>query len=86
MAYSANRKSKKIKGVSIPDLTVSSFKGLNTSIKNQKNLPLGTAVASNNWLTGVSKDSEGQVYGDHIELRRGTALLGQTRQAGNGYV
>jgi hypothetical protein len=31
-----------------------------------------------NWITGK--------YGDHIELRRGTLLLGQTRQTGSGKI
>ena len=76
---------KKIKGVSIPDHKVSSFSGINTAIKNTRELPPGTAVDSLNWITGTSKDANGKVYGDHIELRRGTALLGQTRQTGNGH-
>lgn len=86
MTYAKNRRQKKIKGISLPDLTINSFKGINTSIKNQRDLPHGTAVDSLNWITGVSKDSQGQVYGDHIELRRGMALLGTTRQTGNGHI
>ena len=64
--------------MNIPDFTVSKFLGLNTSIKDTKSLKPGVAVDSVNWLTGK--------FGDHIELRRGTALLGQTRESGTGKV
>ena len=86
MAIQKNRKSKMLKGASLPDHTVNSFGGSNTSISNTRDLPSGTSPDSLNWITGVSQDSEGKVYGDHIELRRGMALLGQTRQTGNGHV
>jgi hypothetical protein len=62
----------------IPDFTVSTFRGLNTFIKDLKTLKPGVASSSNNWITGK--------YGDHIELRRGTQLLGQTRQTGAGKI
>lgn len=62
----------------IPDYTVSSFKGLNTFIKDRKTLAKGVASASLNWLTGR--------FGDHIALRRGMALLGETRQEAGGKV
>jgi hypothetical protein len=62
----------------IPDYTVSEFKGLNTVIKDTKTLKPGVATDSKNWLTAK--------YGDHIELRRGTALLGQTRFSGAGKI
>jgi hypothetical protein len=62
----------------IPDYTVSQFSGLNTFIKDLKTLKPGVATSSLNWITGK--------YGDHIELRRGSALLGQTRVDGAGKV
>src|SRR3954471_18374631 len=62
----------------IPDYTVSQFSGLNTFVKDTKTLKAGVATSSLNWLTAK--------YGDHIELRRGSALLGQTRQTGSGKV
>lgn len=62
----------------IPDFQVSEFGGLNTSIKDLATLKKGVSPDSLNWITGR--------FGDHIELRRGQALLGQTRQTGNGKV
>jgi hypothetical protein len=62
----------------IPDFTVSQFGGLNTFIKDKKTLKPGIATDSKNWLTAK--------FGDHIELRRGTALLGQIRATGAGKV
>ncbi len=62
----------------IPDYTVSQFGGLNTFIKDVKTLKPGVATDSLNWLTAK--------YGDHIELRRGSALLGQTRIDGAGKI
>jgi hypothetical protein len=62
----------------IPDFTVSTFRGLNTFIADLKTLKPGVASSSNNWITGK--------YGDHIELRRGSQLLGQTRQTGAGKI
>lgn len=62
----------------IPDFTISQFGGLNTFIKDLKTLKPGVATQSLNWLTSK--------YQDHIELRRGTALLGQTRQSGSGKI
>jgi hypothetical protein len=58
----------------IPDFTVSQFAGLNTFIKDTKTLKAGIATDSKNWVTGK--------FGDHIEVRRGKLLLGQTRQGG----
>lgn len=65
-------------GSGIPDFTIgveegegNSWKGLITAVPNTKALPPGAASDSNNWLTGRQ--------GDHIELRRGYALLGVTR-------
>jgi hypothetical protein len=62
----------------IPDFTVSQFGGLNTAIKDHRALKPGIATSSKNWITAK--------YGDHIELRRGQALLGQTRQTGAGKI
>src|SRR4051794_4249637 len=62
----------------IPDFPVSKFGGLNTAVKDTRTLKPGVAVDAKNWLTGK--------YGDHIELRRGQALLGQTRQTGSGKI
>jgi hypothetical protein len=62
----------------IPDFPVTSFGGLNTFIKDKKTLKPGIATDALNWITAK--------YGDHIELRRGSALLGQTRQTGSGKI
>jgi hypothetical protein len=62
----------------IPDFTVSQFAGLNTFIKDQKTLKPGIATDALNWVTAK--------FGDHIELRRGQALLGTTRQTGAGKI
>lgn len=62
----------------IPDFTVSEWNGLNTYIKDIKELRDGETPDSLNWLTGQFKD--------HIELRRGYALTGITRLAGSGRV
>lgn len=64
--------------MNIPDYTVSKFGGLNTFIKDTKTLKPGIATDSLNWQTAK--------FGDHIELRRGTLLLGGTRQSGAGKV
>ncbi|MFN3658180.1 MAG: hypothetical protein ACK4UO_13065 [Pseudolabrys sp.] len=62
----------------IPDFTVSKFGGLNTAIKDTKTLRPGVATDAKNWLTAK--------FGDHIELRRGSALLGATRNNGAGKI
>jgi hypothetical protein len=62
----------------IPDYSVSQFSGLNTVIRDTKALKPGVATDSKNWLTAK--------YGDHIELRRGSALLGATRVSGAGKI
>ena len=62
----------------LPDYTVSQFGGLNTFIKDTKTLKPGVATDSLNWVTAK--------FGDHIELRRGSALLGQTRVSGAGKI
>lgn len=62
----------------IPDFTVSEFPGLNTAISDRETLKKGVSPDSTNWITSK--------FGDSISLRRGTALLGQTRQTGAGKV
>lgn len=62
----------------IPDYTVSQFSGLNTFIKDKKTLKPGVATSSKNWISAK--------YGDHIELRRGSLLLGETRENGAGKI
>jgi len=62
----------------LTDYTVSQFRGMNTFVKDTKTLKPGIATENKNWLTSK--------FGDHIELRRGSALLGETRQTGPGKV
>lgn len=62
----------------IPDFTVSEFPGLNTAILDKKTLKKGVSPDQMNWVTSR--------FSDNISLRRGTALLGQTRQTGTGKV
>ena len=64
--------------MSVQRKSVSTFTGLKTSIKDPLELKDGTPQDALNWLTGPT--------GDHIELRGGTKLLGQTRNAGTGKV
>lgn len=70
--------SSKGKRLLIPDFTVSEFNGINTYIKDIKALKDGESPASLNWLTGQFKD--------HIELRRGYALLGTNRVVVSGHI
>lgn len=62
----------------IPDFTTSSFRGLNTAVKDAHTLKPGVATSSRNWITGK--------FGDSIALRRGMLLLGQTRNEGSGKI
>lgn len=62
----------------LPDYAVTEWEGLNTFIKDLRQLSDGQSPASLNWLTGR--------YKDHIELRRGSALLGTNRNLGTGRV
>lgn len=62
----------------VADFTVNRFSGLVTNVSDSKELEPGVAISAKNWLTGP--------YGDHIELRPGTKLLGQTRRTGAGKV
>lgn len=77
----APRRSRKAGGRAhtiLPDYSISEWGGLNTYIKDLKMLEDGQTPDSLNWITGR--------YGDHIELRRGSALLGLTNIAGVGNV
>lgn len=60
------------------DFTVSEWNGLITSIKDITELPDGATPDSLNWITGRDKD--------HIELRRGYAVLGTTKRNGTGRI
>ena len=62
----------------IQDFTLSKFYGLQTSVRDTKTLKPGYSPSSKNWLTSSFNDS--------IELRRGYALLGSTRQEGSGKI
>lgn len=62
----------------LPDYTINEFQGLNTYIKDLKNLEDGQTPSSLNWLTSR--------YKDNIQLRRGSALLGKTNRSGLGRV
>ena len=64
--------------MALKDFTINEFLGLDTRTKDKKALKKGKASDSLNWLTGPNKD--------HIELRMGTALLGQTRRTGAGKI
>lgn len=55
----------------IPDFKLERFYGINTNIRDTKTLKPGYSPDSLNWIT-VGKE------GDHIELRRGSAVLGKT--------
>lgn len=62
----------------IEDYKISEFSGLNTSISDKQTLKKGVSPDALNWVTGK--------FQDNISLRRGTALLGQTRQTGSGKI
>lgn len=62
----------------LPDYSIREFQGLNTYIKDLKNLEDGQSPSSLNWLTSR--------YKDNIQLRRGSALLGLTNRTGVGRV
>lgn len=70
----ASGKSKTI----LPDYSIREFQGLNTYVRDLKNLDDGQSPSSLNWLTSR--------YKDNIQLRRGSALLGQTNRLGTGRV
>lgn len=62
----------------LPDYSVSFFEGLNTFIKDLRQLADGQSPNSLNWITGR--------YQDHIQLRAGYQLLGKTRVNGLGRI
>lgn len=62
----------------IPEYKVSTFGGLWTEQKDLREIPDGYTPDAINWITFTDKKG--------IELRRGTALLGQTRNTGAGKV
>lgn len=66
----------------LPDAIFDEWLGLNTAILSAKDLKPGESPASINWITGWDPVNK---RGDHIELRRGMALLGN-RQLGSGGV
>lgn len=57
---------------------VSKFKGLNTEIKDIKSIPDGFSPDALNWITSTELDA--------IILRRGSYLLGATRNTGSGKI
>ena len=58
----------------LPEYKVSKFNGMLTEVKDLREVPDGYSPDQRNWLTLTNQRG--------IELRRGTALLGQTRTAG----
>jgi hypothetical protein len=74
---------KKSEGQSIPNQLTDQWMGFNSGVQNSADLPKGVSPDELNWVVGVAKNEEGKAIGDHIELRRGTALLGQTRNNAN---
>lgn len=64
------------KNMNIPPYTIKNWKGLNTAVKDSRFLDRGETSDSLNWITGRK--------GDHIELRRGQALLGTNRREISG--
>lgn len=60
----------------IPSQRISQFFGLNTLISDVYNMPNGFSPDALNWITGDEKDC--------LILRRGTKLLGQTRDNAAG--
>src|ERR1700683_551706 len=64
-------------GTVIPEIAIggengAKWGGVNTRVEDPRFLPLGVSPAQNNWITGSLQDN--------IQLRRGQALLGQTRR------
>lgn len=55
-----------------PDEQNAKWGGLNTAVQDIRQLPLGVSPAQENWITSRLQDN--------IQLRRGQALLGQTRR------
>ena len=69
---------KNFKRAIVPDHTVTKFFGNNTEISDILTMPDGFSPDSLNWITGSESDC--------LILRRGTALLGKTRQTGAGKI
>lgn len=63
-----------IQEIAIGGETGAKWGGLNTKVEDPRFLPLGESPAQSNWITGSLQDN--------IQLRRGQALLGQTRRVG----
>lgn len=75
------KRSAKVSGKSktiLPDYPVVEFEGLNTYTKDITQLTDGQSPDSLNWITGR--------YKDNISIRRGSALLGKTRNSGSGRI
>lgn len=70
----ANLQGNTIEEIAIGGENGSKWGGLNTRVQDPRQLPLGVSPAQNNWITGSLQDN--------IQLRRGQALLGQTRRIG----
>lgn len=70
------------KGTQIPDFTWKEWYGINTFTKSPKDLPVGFSPDALNWVTGWDVNTK---RADHIELRRGMALVGD-RKTGSSYV
>lgn len=62
----------------IREYKIEEFKGLLTETTDLREIPDGYSPDSLNWLTQINKEG--------IELRRGTALLGTTRNQGTGKI
>lgn len=74
---------RKQSGTRLDDFIVDTWGGINTAIKSAKDLDPGVSPDEKNWLTGYDAIKK---KGDHIELRRGQALLGNTRNMNPGFV
>ena len=71
----------------LPDFLVDTFMGLDTATKNTDDLEAGTSPDELNWVVGAAQDpTSGKYFGDHISLRGGYALLGQTRDNTSPFV
>lgn len=66
----------------LPDFPVAQWGGTNTAIKSAKDLDIGVSPSAVNWVTGWDPRKK---IGDHIELRRGMAVLGN-RILGSGQI
>lgn len=73
----ARIRGKKTSTADIQDYIIDVWGGLNTSVKNIRELEAGYASNSTNWITGWDPIKK---KADRIELRRGSANLGLTDQ------